>query len=119
MGASDHLNPSQFFHGTRHTFSPGQELTPEGAAKSRNYGLQSSKNHVYMTSDVTRAHRFAANDETSDDYDRPHVYNVSPVGHYEEDPHDKSPSFRTTKLVVNHEVKRNWTPEEYAQSEWK
>lgn len=118
MSADEHLNPQQFFHGTRHTFTPGQELTPEGAAKSRNYGLQSSKGHVYMTSDVTRAHGFAANSETGDVHDRPHVYEVSSVGGHEEDPYDKLPSYRAKKLIVNKEVKRNWTPEEYAQSEW-
>lgn len=67
MSADDHLSPAQFYHGSRYSFSPGDELTVSGAQAVSG----SSKRQLFFSDDAALASSFGTN-----------VYRVSPQGDY-------------------------------------
>jgi hypothetical protein len=94
MTASDHLNPDQFFHGSRHTLKPGQIM--EGGVHESNQGYGQPGEHVYFTgrADVA-AHFAAAGYGPKHNQDAvPKIYQVEPVGEHETDP-DEEPEFKS------------------------
>lgn len=88
MAAADHLRHEQFFHGTAHPFTPGDELRPH-------IGLHgpSTGQHVYITSqDMAAEYADMAVEQLQEsgrfnpDIHRPRVFQVEPLGPVEVDP---------------------------------
>lgn len=92
MTASDHLSPAQFYHGTTHSFEPGQEMTVEGAAPHHHERI--SQGWLHFTDTPGRAADYA--EGRAHDYGgTPRVYQVEPVGEHEHDPGDAWESARS------------------------
>lgn len=108
MAASDHLNPSQFYHSSlRGEFTPGQVLTPQGANNAGRRFNSSSPEHVYYTNDITSTLKFGGL--------LGHVYAVqpedregSPLSSHEADPNLPEKDFHAYRtdgqLRVLHEL---------------
>jgi hypothetical protein len=118
---SDVLDGGPFFHGTKATLDPGDELRPGFAS---NYRPEVVMNHVYFT--ALRDGAGLAAEVAALDGSTPHVYEVEPTGPFEDDPNvtDKkfpgnpTRSFRSASpLRVVREVTdwRRLTPEELQQ----
>jgi len=96
------LSPQQFFHGSRHSFKPGDLLTPEGGAKAgSSWGAGQTDMHVYFTPERHKAAAFAEGGYgPSHDIDAPpRVYHVEPTGPHETDEMEEFPSFKTRHPV--------------------
>lgn len=81
---SDTLAPGPFFHGTAAVLRPGELLTP---GFQSNYQPEIVMNHVYFTAlrdGAGLAAELAA--ELRGKQDSPHVYEVEPIGAFENDP---------------------------------
>jgi hypothetical protein len=101
MSAADHLNPQQFYHGTRYKFTPGTELST-GAAPRGNQGYGAT-DKVYYTSDRRLAMDYALNAYgPKGNTDAPaRVYQVNPMAGHEPDPNeDPGTSFRADSVRV-------------------
>jgi hypothetical protein len=115
--ASDHLNPAQFFHGSTHTFQPGDVLSPEGATMAkwgpengaRMQAMGWGEKHVHYGDEsfLGEAHNLYGREG--------HVYAVqpqtrrgTPITRNSPDPHYRNyggGAYRTTgQLRVLHEV---------------
>ena len=94
------LDEGPFFHGTRAELSPGDLLT---AGFASNYRPEVTMNHIYFTSLVDGAGLAA--EVAALNSGSPHVYEVEPLGDYDDDPNvtDKkfpgnpTRSFRSTE----------------------
>lgn len=76
--------PGPFFHGTRHTFDPGTELTP---GQGSNFQDGRVSNHVYFTARVdTAAWGAELATALAGEDDRGRIYVVEPLGPFEDDP---------------------------------
>lgn len=106
MAAEDHLSPKQFYHGTKHTFEPGQELTAAGAKQSDS-SYPGHIRHVWATTKPLLAATHATK-HGREYWDSGHVYKVEPMhpDDVEQDPLDNGnkTSFRspTGFRVVEH-----------------
>lgn len=114
------LDAGPFFHGTRVALEPGQELMP---GFHSNYQPDVVMNHVYFTALVDGAGLAA--EVVSLRGSEPHVYEVVPLGAFEDDPNvtDKkfpgnpTRSFRSTEpLRIVREITewKRLRPEELA-----
>lgn len=74
MSADDHLSGPQFFHGTKHEFSPGDMVDP-GHPPTKGAGRADRSDHVYAATDPEIASRYGR-----------HTYQVEPTGDVELDP---------------------------------
>lgn len=124
MGAQDHLNGQQFFHGSRHELPIGAEVTPESANDNGRHYVQSSEKHVYYTDDAGLARAYGQ-----------HVYTVQPLasesgrGRDKKRLHDPEPGFpreyeylsatgvRVTGRVDDDAAQRAW--DERTARRWK
>lgn len=77
MTASDHLSPQQFFHGTKHSLQPGQELTAD-AARQADPSYPSHIQHVWVTTKPLAAATHATK-HGRQYWDQGHVYQVEPL----------------------------------------
>lgn len=75
------LDEGPFFHGTRAELSPGDLLT---AGFASNYRPEVTMNHIYFTSLVDGAGLAA--EVAALNSGSPHVYEVEPLGDYDDDP---------------------------------
>lgn len=77
MSASDHLQPRQFFHGTRYEMGVGDELTAENARRA-DPGYPPHIRHVWATTKPLIAATHAT--KSGPQYwDSGHVYQVEPI----------------------------------------
>lgn len=84
MAAEDNLNPQQFYHGTFHTFSPGDVVDPS-EPHAANHEL-SAPGTAYFSSDVSSASFWARRAVTHSAPDAsPRVYQVEPLGEFGHD----------------------------------
>lgn len=104
------LNKAQFyFHGTRTPLKEGDKLTPGEAARYANY--PESEGHVYASTNVAHAHRFAGMSDVHramwrgqekglgdnlHDY-APKTYKVAPLGNDVEPDEDADMDFEGAK----------------------
>lgn len=128
MSAQDNLSPGQgamrFYHGTVHSFKPGQMLTNEGADPYRRGDWPGDEHHLFMTQYKSRGATYGVdtawmNKENSsslleegeeEPMTTPHLYEVKPTGPFEQDPNDHAGSFRTRHplQVVRHVPDTEW-----------
>ena len=108
------LDDGPFFHGTRATLRPGDELI---AGHRSNYKPEVVMNHVYFTALVDGAGLAAEIAAMlGPEGAVPHVYRVEPAGAFENDPNvtDKkfpgnpTRSFRTTEPMIVIEEITDW-----------
>lgn len=130
MSAQDNLSPDQFFHGTKHEFSPGEVLTREGAwraiLKNRGHsdeGIErlAEQHRRFNFEDPKEQHLYYADhsllgaDVANMYAHEGHIYAVQPetsngrkITKHSPDPHYKSyggGAYRTTgRLRILHEV---------------
>jgi len=80
MSASDYLQPRQFYHGTRHEFTPGDLVDP---GREQNPDPSASGPYAYVSPDKSFASGYGK------------VYKVEPTGPVERVPHGASLEYQT------------------------
>lgn len=101
MSAQDHLNPHQFFHGTRAELRPGDLIEP-GYTKANYSGFKGKRlPHVYMTDNQVEAQGYAR-DARGSGIQR--VYSVEPTAGHAADPSRAGEFMSDEPLRVLHEA---------------
>lgn len=80
MAADEHLNQTQFFHGTRKEFNPGDKIEPGHEPNSKH-----SEGGAYFTGNAEDALWFAQRAKSTGQSGLS-LYEVKPTGDYGEDP---------------------------------
>jgi 2'-5' RNA ligase len=105
-----------YYHVSYARFPRGHMLTPQGAGQV-NFPGQSSGEHVYMTGDRDHAETYRYH-LWEQGYPEQHLYEVSPHGPVEPDPHDEK------AVRTRHPVEVTWASDldsdgnEEAESDW-
>src|SRR5713226_222825 len=113
MTAHDNLSPQQFFHGTRHTFKPGDELTPQKAVEHANYG-ETDHDYVYAHPDNVQAYKFASMADqhkaqaAGDKTGAPRTYEVAPMGDVEPDEDYEGEQGSVRSRAGFRVIRQNW-----------
>ena len=118
MTAQNNLNQQQFYHVTRHEFSPGELITTPVSRRAPNRFNEGStaqnrvtQEHIYFTPDIDFAHTFGNMVRTNSEAETPlRIYEVAPTGKISKDRHTHSAEAYKSKepLTVVSEVHRTF-----------
>lgn len=92
MAAQDNLSPQQLFHGTKEQLEPGTGMVYPGQPRANGTKGPPRPYNTYMTEDLEIARGYA---ERAHGAGNPRVYEVRTFGHYEYDPDQAGPSYRS------------------------